>query len=92
MRPWGWILVLAGAALILWGLFYDTAYYSTDINNLGLIGNRIVIIILGCAGFVGGLSLIGFAALKNAIRPPEPKFDPVDAALAARREAQSTEP
>lgn len=85
MHAWGWWLVVIGIIVATVGLFFDTSY--GDVNNLGLIADRIVIVLIGGIITLSGVILLAAGALKFAILFPDqarPKPQPSDDAAAAR--------
>lgn len=77
MRGWGIALMILGLAMLGFGVFMETVVstpggLSGSVNNLGLMADRLIIVLVGGFAFLSGVVMNVGAQLLDAIRPPEP--------------------
>lgn len=80
MRGVGWILLLVGAGLIVWGVLFPTYVKSgdlvTEVENLGLIADRIIVMMMGGFALVAGVVLVAAGSLKAHAASGLPDTEP----------------
>lgn len=70
----GWVLVAAGLALVGWGIVFDPTitsgglYDEDRIINLGLLAQKLMIFIGGCAVSVAGVTWLLSFGIRSDIR------------------------
>lgn len=71
MRVFGYILVAVGLGLALAGLGVD-ASVQTDglgrVNNIGLLVDKLMLVVLGGFAFLSGVVLLGFSSTQNTAK------------------------
>jgi len=77
MTTWGWWLIIIGIVVGLFGLFFDMVAYA-DVNNIGLIADRIVVVMFGGIVFLAGVILLAGGALQFTIRNPASGSPPAE--------------
>lgn len=71
MNVFGWLLLAIGIGLTLAGLGMEGSVAAADglgrIHNIGLLAQKLTLVIVGGFAFLSGIVLIGFGALS---KPP----------------------
>ena len=70
MTAWGWWLIVLGVIVGGFGLFFDMVGYA-EVNNIGLIADRIVVVLFGGIIFLAGVMLLAAGAIQHTIRHPQ---------------------
>lgn len=69
MRAWGWIFVLLGLVLTGAGFISDGSVPSGDgygrVMNMGLLADKLLLVLCGGFSFLSGIVLISAAALRR---------------------------
>lgn len=66
MLPTGWITSIIGVCLLIYGLVMDTT--NDGVHNLGLLSNRISVVIIGGFVLLAGIVLIAAGELAGLIK------------------------
>ena len=76
MRTWGNLLCVISAILVLLGVSAETTAPYTDTLNIGLMQRQVLLVNGGLAAGLGGLILLGFSAVVEAINPTAARVEP----------------